>query len=216
MVRNSEVKVKICGLTTPDAVKAAVDFGADYVGCVFYRLSPRYIAPKDAAKIMVKLPKHIKKVAVVVDMSLPELTQMVRLFKPDYIQLHGRENEADILRVKEALDIPVIKAVRVSSSDDIAKAMRFRGIADMLLFDAKAPNSLMPGGNGLVFDWTLLRARQIEIPWFLSGGLNLQNITDALYISGAKMVDLSSSLEVVPGIKDPELIMSFLKKVKQP
>jgi phosphoribosylanthranilate isomerase len=210
----SNVQVKICGLTTSDAVKSAVKYGADYLGFVFYRPSPRYVDPKLAHKLTSKLPKNVKKVAVVVDVSPAELASIIKVFRPDYIQLHGKETESDIEHIKKKFGIPVIKAIKVRSSDDVAKGLRFIGIADIILFDAKAPDALLPGGNGLSFDWTLLKARKIDTPWILSGGLNLQNIEDALHITKASMLDVSSSLESAPGIKDPQLIELFLKKVK--
>ena len=210
----ADIQVKICGLTTPDAVKSAVEHGADYLGFVFYRPSPRYIEPKKAAKLVAKVPRQIKKVAVIVDMNMDELSKVVRAFRPDYLQLHGQETEQDIERIQKKFTIPIIKAIKIRSSDDVAKGLRYAAVSDMLLFDAKAPEALLPGGNGLAFDWTLLKARKIELPWFLSGGLNLQNIKDALYITHAPMVDLSSSLERAPGVKDPQLIELFLKKVK--
>lgn len=210
----SDVRVKICGLTTNDAVKSAVKYGADYLGFVFYRPSPRYVDPKQAHKLTSKMSKDIKKVAVVVDINLAELATIVKIFKPDYIQLHGQETERDIEQIKKKFSIPVIKAIKVRSSDDVAKGLRYIGVADIILFDAKAPEALLPGGNGLSFDWTLLKARKIETPWILSGGLNLQNIEDALCITKAQMLDVSSSLESAPGVKDPQLIELFLKKVK--
>lgn len=209
-----DVQVKICGLTSKEAIESAVAYGADYIGCVFYRPSPRYITPKMAVKLLSKVPRQIKKVAVVVDMNIDELSRLFRVFRPDYLQLHGQESEWDIEEIKNRYNIPVIKAIKIRSSDDVARGLRFAGVADMLLFDAKAPEALLPGGNGLAFDWTLLKARKIEVPWFLSGGLNLQNVQDALYITHAPMLDVSSSLERAPGVKDPQLIELFLKKVK--
>lgn len=210
----ASVQVKICGLTSKEAIESAVTYGAEYLGCVFYRSSPRYIAPKAAAKLFSKVPKHIKKVAVVVDMNLDELSRLVQVVRPDYLQLHGQENERDIEQIKQKYALPVIKAVKIRSSDDVARGVKFSSVADVLLFDAKVPEALLPGGNGLAFDWTLLKAQKISVPWFLSGGLNLQNVEDALCITHAPMVDVSSSLERVPGEKDPQLIELFLKKAK--
>ena len=209
------IKVKICGISTKDALDASVSAGADYIGCVFYKYSPRYISPKDAGKLTKNLPKHVKKVAVLVDASKEELAAIMAYFKPDYLQLHGKEDKSQVIHIRQTYHMPIIKAARISCSDDVAKALQFKGISDMLLFDAKAPSTMLPGGNGLVFDWALLRARKIDVPWFLSGGLNLQNITNALSITSAKMVDVSSSLESSPGKKDPQLIKTFIEKVKE-
>jgi len=207
--------VKICGLKTQSALEAAVEEGADYVGFVFFPRSPRYIEPKKAKELGALVPSNIKKVAVTVDASDQELDVIFRHFKPDVIQLHGSEDHERIHALHRRFSLPVIKAVLVRSSDDIARGAAFAGIADMLLFDAKAPaTSTLPGGNGIAFDWTLLKSRQFMVPWFLSGGLNLENLEDAVRISGTRAVDVSSSLEIEPGEKDPELIRLFLQKAK--
>ena len=208
------IKVKICGLKTRDAVDAAVSGGADYVGFVFYRPSPRNVDPKLASELVKNLPKDIKKVAVVVNASDDELDAIFTHLKPDYLQCHGDESQERIYELRIRYSIPVIKAIAIRNSDDVARGKAFADTADMLLFDAKAPSSPLPGGNGISFDWTLLRGKDFMTTWFLSGGLNMGNIEDALSVSGAMAVDLSSSLESEPGIKDPELIRLFLKKVK--
>lgn len=208
------IKVKICGLTTKEAVISAVENGADYVGFVFFPLSPRNMRLDKLPELLDLVPKDVKKVGVFVNPSDDELERTFKIFKPDYIQLHGDEDTKRIYDLHIKYAIPVIKAIAVRSSDDIAKGQSFSNDADMLLFDAKVPSSPLPGGNGLSFDWTLLRERKFMVPWFLSGGINIGNVEEALDISGAKKVDISSSLESEPGIKDPELIRIFLKKVK--
>lgn len=208
------IKVKICGLTTFDAVRSAVKSGADYIGFVFYPNSPRNITPVMATGLKRHIPRTIKTVAVIVDASDDDIDVILKNFMPDILQCHGKETPQRINAIKEKYKLPVIKAIPVRSSDDVNKGAAFENIADMLLFDAKAPTANMPGGNGLSFDWTLLKEREFIIPWFLSGGLNIQNVTEALGITKTKAVDVSSSLESEPGIKDPELISLFIKKVQ--
>ena len=156
----------------------------------------------------------MKTVAVFVDATDTEIDNVFKHFKPDYIQCHGEESEDRIydLHVKYAL--PVIKAIPVRCSDDVVRGNLYANIADMLLFDAKVPNAPLPGGNGLAFDWSLLKERDFAVKWFLSGGLNISNVKEALKTSGALMVDVSSSLESEPGVKDVGLIKEFLKVVK--
>jgi phosphoribosylanthranilate isomerase len=208
------VKAKICGITSKDAITSAVEGGADYIGFVFFHKSPRNITPKKAAKLAAFLPDTIKTVGVFVDVTDVELDKIFKDYKPDYLQCHGKESHERIAELRKKYKIPVIKAIAVRSSDDVAKGKAFANVADMILFDAKVPSSPLPGGNGLAFDWTLLKSREFNVPWFLSGGLNIENVAEAVKISGAKMVDVSSSLESEPGVKDHDLIKAFLKKVK--
>lgn len=208
------VKAKICGITTIEAIHAVIEGGAEYVGFVFFHKSPRNVTPQKANELASELPKHIKTVAVLVDAENTEIENILKFFKPDYLQCHGSETTERIYDLRIKYNLPVIKAIPVRSSDDIARGKLHANTADMLLFDAKVPNAPLPGGNGLAFDWSLLKAREFSVNWFLSGGINIQNIADAVRTSGAKMVDISSSLESEPGIKDPHLIKEFLKAVK--
>ncbi|MCC2645845.1 MAG: N-(5-phosphoribosyl)anthranilate isomerase, partial [Burkholderiales bacterium] len=150
------IKTKICGLTSKESIKSAIENGADYVGFVFFHKSPRVITARNAAKLAAVLPDNIKTVAVVVDITDAELEDILSYFKPDFIQCHGKETTERIIEIREKFGIKVIKAISVRSSDDIAKGKSFSDIADMILFDAKVPSSPLPGGNGLAFDWTLL------------------------------------------------------------
>jgi len=209
------MKIKICGLTTFDAVRSAVKSETDYIGFVFYTQSPRNVAPQKAIGLSRHIPKHIKTVAVIVDAGDEQIDAILQHFTPDILQCHGKESVERIKAIKNKYGLPVIKAISVRSSDDVAKASAFTSVADMLLFDAKVPNMDMPGGNGIAFDWSLLRMREFDVPWFLSGGLNIENVAEALQITGAKAVDVSSSLESEPGKKDPELIKKFIDKVRQ-
>jgi len=207
-------KVKICGLKTENEVKAAVEYGADYIGVVFFHKSPRNITAKQAFQITKGLTKNVKKVAVVVDSTDAELDNIVNEFKPDYIQCHGSETSDRIKKIKDKYKTGVIKAIAVRCSDDVVKAMDYADVADMILFDAKVPDAPLPGGNGLSFDWNLLKGREFRSPWILSGGLNVQNVQEAIKISGAKEVDVSSSVESEPGVKDIGLIQDFIKNAK--
>lgn len=209
------IKAKICGLTTKEAIDAAIKNGADFIGFVFFPASPRNISAKKAAELSKNLPKNIKTVAVIVDMDDVELEALLKDFKPDYLQLHGHETPERVAEIKQRFAIPVIKAIAVRESDDIASASVYSKAADMLMFDARAPKgAALPGGNGLIFDWNLLKDRDFQLPWVLSGGLNTENVKDALEITGASMVDVSSAVEHAPGVKDPKLIAEFLKQVK--
>ncbi len=204
------IKAKICGLTTPEAVDAAVEGGAAFLGAVFFPPSPRNLTAEQAQSLLMGTPETCKKVAVMVDPSDADLTTILAHFTPDYLQLHGEESPERTQEIKQHTNLPIIKALPVRKSDDVARAGEYETIADMLLFDAKEPSSTLPGGNGLAFDWQLLKGRHFSLPWMLSGGLNANNVAEAVRISGAAMVDASSSLERTPGVKDPALITAFL------
>jgi len=207
--------VKICGLTDAESVSVAVENFADYIGFVFFEKSPRNIDFKLAAKLASDIPEHIKTVAVMVDPSDDFLRDILRKFTPDYIQLHGKESVGRVWEIKLKYNIPIIKSFSVRDGDDIASSLPYQEVVDMLLFDTKAPKeSVLPGGNGLSFDWNLLANREFSVPWMLSGGLNAANVRSAIEISGAKMVDASSSLESEPGKKDPKLIKEFLDVIR--
>lgn len=212
------VQAKICGLTDATAVATAVKQGADYIGFIFYPPSPRYVTAAQAAALVEPVKGKVKTVAVIVDMDDAAIEAMLDVFRPDILQLHGKETAARVQDIRRRFGIPVMKAVAVRNGDDIAHALSYQAVADMLLFDAKAPVSMagaLPGGNGLVFDWTLLAAREFTLPWILSGGLTAENVEEAVAITHALAVDVSSSIEKHPGKKDPLLIEQFLSAVKQ-
>ena len=206
---------KICGINTAEALHAAVESGAHYAGFVFYPPSPRYIPPEQTAVLVKPLTGTVKTVAVLVDPTDEELKTLLASFVPDYLQLHGKETLSRVAEIKERYSLPIIKALPVRTGDDIAAAIAYNAIADMLLFDAKPPAAAgnLPGGNGLVFDWMLLKDRAFALPWFLSGGLSAENVAEAVRISGATLVDVSSSLERAPGEKDPSLIRGFNRTI---
>lgn len=206
------IKAKICGITTKEAIKTAVEYKAAYIGFVFFAKSPRNITPEKAAELA-KMAGNAKTAAVLVNPADSEIDDILQHFKPDFLQLHGAETLSEVTRIKNKYKIPVIKAISVKSGDDIASGKAYEVAADMLLFDAKVSGNL-PGGNGLAFDWELLKGHQFKLPWILSGGLNIENIEEAVKRTGAKAVDISSGLESEPGVKNPELIKQFLQKVK--
>ena len=211
------VEVKICGLNTRETVAAAVAGGASHIGFNFYPPSPRAVSPEVAGVIASAVPSAVARVAVFVDPHNDEIAGVIAALSPAMLQLHGKESPDRVAEVKRRFRLPVMKAIRVSTQDDIQAAMDFDGIADFLLFDAKPPKDakgMLPGGNGLAFDWTFLAAFQGTTPWFLSGGLDPENVGQALSISGARAVDVSSGVEDRPGEKTPEKIDAFLRAVQ--
>ena len=212
------ISVKICGIKTRQAMSAAIDGGADYVGSVFYPPSPRNVSPAEAGALGQNVPESVKRVAVTVDADDDLLDEIVAHAATDLIQLHGSESLDRIAHIKERYKIPVIKAVSISTPDDILIAHQFETCADMILFDAKPPKDMpdaLPGGNGLAFDWALIAADRWKVPWLLSGGLTADNVNEAIDTSGTNAVDVSSGVEREPGDKDPDLIRQFLKAAKQ-
>lgn len=213
------VEVKICGLTTPQAVQeAARAAGAAYLGFVFFPPSPRSLTPDRALALKAHIPPDsgARTVAVLVDPDDALLDAVTHTLAPDFLQLHGAESPERVRDITSRHpEIRIIKALPVSSGDDIAAAGRYADTAHMLLFDAKPPrHAPLPGGNGLAFDWALLSGRCLPLPWFLSGGLSTENVGDAVRLSGAARVDASSSLEIRAGEKDPRLIRAFLTAVQ--
>lgn len=202
---------KICGLTTPDAVAAAVRGDARYLGFVFFAKSPRHVSPQTAAALARPARDRIDAVAVTVDASDALLAEIADTLAPDWIQLHGSEPPQRALEARRYARKGVIRALAIARAEDFAAAPAQAATADMLLFDAKAPaDAALPGGNGAAFDWSLMAGRSIQRPWFLSGGLTPENVAAAIAATGAHLVDVSSGVERAPGVKDPERIAAFL------
>jgi phosphoribosylanthranilate isomerase len=211
-------QAKICGVTTPEAVSAAVAGGAGYLGFAFFEKSPRNLAPADAARLVapVRQGSAARMVALVVDPSDADLDHILAAFTPDLIQLHGRETPERVAAIAGRTGVPIIKAVGVRDSSDIAAARAYDGAAQHMLFDAKPPQDAdRPGGYGARFDWTLLEGLRLARPWFLAGGLDPWNVAEALRLSRAPLVDVSSGVERGPGVKDPSLITAFLEAVRR-
>ena len=208
-------QAKICGLSTPVDVDAALDGGAAYLGFMAWPPSPRHIAPALAGRLAAPARGRAKIVAVTVDADETWIDEIMRDLSPDYLQLHGRETPERAEALKRQTGAGIIRAVRVATVDDIARARDFETIADYMLYDAKAPDGAsLPGGNGIAFDWSITSAIPNDKPWFLAGGLHSANVAEALRRTGAPLVDVSSGVERSPGCKDAALIYDFLTKVR--
>lgn len=207
--------VKICGLRETEHVDAAVDAGAGLTGFVFFPPSPRNITIEEATALTRRVPAGIGKVALTVDADDAFLAAIVAGAGIDTLQLHGSETVARVRHIKSVYGLPVIKALPVSSAADITDARAYEGDADMLLFDAKPPkDATRPGGNAESFDWALLQGVSFRVPWLLAGGLNPENVADALRITKAPMVDVSSGVETAPGQKSTRKIRDFIAAVQ--
>ena len=207
-------QVKICGLTTPDAVHAAAR--ADYAGFVFYPPSPRNLTPERAATLAAELPPAVRRVALVVDADDVMLEALLRDFAADILQLHGAETPSRVAAIRVRFGLPVMKAIAVREANDVAGAVAYYSVADRLLFDARPPErpGALPGGNAERFDWRLLAGQTIPLPWMLSGGLTPENVAAAIAVSSAPAVDVSSGVESRPGVKDPTKIAAFISAAR--
>lgn len=211
-------QVKICGLSTPGALATALDAGADFVGFVNYARSPRHVEPAAAAALADAARGRAKIVCLTVDADDALLDEIVAKIRPDFLQLHGRETPERVAEIVRRQKVPAIKAVKVAGAADVALADQFRGIATFLLYDAKvdeAAAGLLPGGNGIAFDWALLAGEAAKGPFMLSGGLNAGNVAEAARLTSAAMVDVSSGVESAPGVKDDGKIRNFVKAARE-
>ncbi|WP_295707216.1 phosphoribosylanthranilate isomerase [uncultured Brevundimonas sp.] len=208
--------IKICGLTTADTLAAALDGGADFVGAVVFPPSPRHIAPDVAGELFEAARGRARIVAVVVDPDDALLESIGRMLRPDLVQLHGRETPERMAAVRALTGAGVIKALPVRTAADLDAAEAWAPHVDHLMFDAKPPEgSVLPGGVGHSFDWSLLAGRIFDKPWFLAGGLTPDNVAEALALTGAPMADVSSGVESAPGVKDAARIAAFLQAVRR-
>jgi phosphoribosylanthranilate isomerase len=208
--------VKICGLSTPEALDAALDAGADMVGFVFFPPSPRHVAFDVARALGRRARGRLQKVALTVDAPDELLDAVVDALRPDLLQLHGKEPPARLSALKKRFGLPVMKAVAVEANGDLAVAASYTAIADRLLFDARATSeATRPGGLGKSFDWRVLQGIDPGIAYMLSGGLDARNVGDALRITGAGGVDVSSGVERATGEKDPDKIRAFVRAARQ-
>jgi phosphoribosylanthranilate isomerase len=203
---------KICGLSTPETVAAALAGKAAYVGFMFFDKSSRNISPDLASRLAAPARGKAKIVAVTVDPSDALLRELTETLRPDFIQLHGRETPARVREAAMRTGAGTIKAVSIGDESDLAKLAEFEAVADHLMLDTKAPPGAdRPGGHGVAFDWSLTYGRKFARPWFLAGGLDPYNVTEAVRLSGAPIVDVSSGVERGAGLKDPALIEAFLR-----
>ena len=210
-------EVKICGITTPDALDAALGGGARFIGLVFHDNSPRNLNQnRPAAEALAARARgRAEIVAVTVNASDEQLYRLCVNVAPDWIQLHGAESPRRAAEARKFAQKGIIKALGIAASDDLLGAAAYDDAADMLLFDAKPPAGAdSPGGNALAFDWAILKGRRFSRPWLLSGGLTCENVAEAAAVSGAGLVDVSSGVESAPGLKDPERIAAFLKAAR--
>ncbi len=205
-----QTRVKICGLRDAAMLDAAVQAGAAYVGLVFFEKSPRNVTLAQAAALAAAVPAGVAKVALVVNADDAQLDALLAQVPVDILQLHGSETPARVTEVKARYGLPVMKAVGVAGPDDLAALDAYAQVADQLLVDAKPPvDADLPGGNGLAFDWRLIAGRRWPVPWMLAGGLTPANVAEAVALTGAQQVDLSSGVESAPGVKDAALIAAF-------
>jgi phosphoribosylanthranilate isomerase len=209
------VLVKICGLKTPDALDAALESGADLVGFVFFPPSPRNLGIEPARVLGARVQGRAKKVALSVDATDAELERVIEALKPDMLQLHGKETPERVVAVRSRFGLPVMKALPIEQKSDLAPVRVYEKVVDWMLFDARAPlEATRPGGLGKTFDWALLENLDLNIPFMLSGGLDAGNVAEALRVTRAPAVDVSSGVERAPGEKDPEKIRAFVRAAR--
>jgi len=207
--------IKICGLKTPETLDVALEFGADLVGFVFFPPSPRYLGLEAARTLGKRVQGRAGKVALTVDANDQALFDIVEALKPDLLQLHGTETPDRVVAVRTRFGLPVIKALPIAERADLSPIRLYAQVADRLLFDARPPReATRPGGLGKPFDWTLLAGIDLGIPFMLSGGLDAGNLAEAVRVTSASGVDVSSGVERAPGVKDPEKIKAFIRAAR--
>ena len=207
--------VKICGLSTRETLDVALDAGADMVGFVFFPASPRHLSLEVARDLGRRVKRRAVKVALTVDADDATLANIVETLQPDLLQLHGSETVARLRDIKQKFGLPVMKVISVETSADLVSLPGYAAVADRILFDARAPrDATRPGGLGAVFDWHALEKLDLTLPFMVSGGLNAQNIAEAVRVTRAGGVDVSSGVERTPGVKDPEMIRAFIRAAR--
>ena len=207
--------VKICGLRTPEALDAALESGADLVGFVFFPPSPRHLGPEGARMLGERVKGRAGKVALTVDANDETLLGIVEALQPDMLQLHGKETPDRVVAVRTRFGLPVMKALPIAERADLSPIREYALVADRLLFDARPPKeATRPGGLGRRFDWMLLAGVNPGVPYMLSGGLDAGNVAEALRITRAPGVDVSSGVESSPGVKDPNKIREFVRAAR--
>ncbi|TDI59604.1 MAG: phosphoribosylanthranilate isomerase [Alphaproteobacteria bacterium] len=210
------IQAKICGITTPDTARAVAQAGASHIGFNFFPKSPRYLEISDAADLALMVPSGLTRVGVFVNPDDDFLSQAIAALSLDMVQLHGSESVDRVRDVQTQFGLPVIKAMPVAQRSDVTASVAYDGVADCVLFDAKAPkdDDAMPGGMGRPFDWTLLRDLPLKGPWALSGGLSPDNVAEAIRATGCTFVDVSSGVETQPGVKSAAKIAAFMDAIK--
>lgn len=211
----TDIRVKICGLNTAESVEAACAAGAAYLGFNFFERSPRSVTIEKARELAVDVPPGIAKVALVVDADDDLLDRITDRVPIDILQLHGSESPERVRDVRARYGLPVMKVVGVSGPEDLEALDTYSGVADQILVDAKPPrDAVLPGGNGVAFDWRLIAQRRWPGPWMLAGGLTPENVAEAIALTGARQVDVASGVESAPGRKDPEKMQAFVSAAK--
>ena len=209
------VLIKICGLNAAAGLDAALDAGADFVGFVFFAPSPRHVGFEAARALGERVAGRARKVAVSVDANDALLAASVAALQPDLLQLHGRETPERVAVIRSRFRIPVMKALPISDRADLSAVRQYAQVADRLMFDARAPRAATrPGGLGMTFDWSVLENLDLAVPFMLSGGLDAGNVAEALRITRAPGLDVSSGVESAPGVKDPALIAAFVARAR--
>jgi len=213
---NMDTRVKICGLTRPEDVAAVAKAGAHYAGFVFFEKSPRHVSVETACALALDAPVGLAKVALVVNATDADLDAIVEAVPLDMLQLHGAESPERVSGIRARYGLPVMKAVGVADAGDMAQIGLYEEVADQLLIDAKPPKGAeLPGGNGLAFDWRLLSGRKYwRKPWMLAGGLTPENVRQAVQMTGARQVDVSSGVEARAGVKDAARIAAFVAALR--
>lgn len=207
--------VKICGLSTPETLDAALDAGAEMVGFVFFPPSPRHLALGLAEELGRQVRGRALKIALSVDADDALLENSIEALRPDVLQLHGRESVARVRDVKAKFKLPVMKAIPIATAADLAGLPGYAAVADRILFDARAPkDASRPGGLGATFDWHLLEGLDLNIPFLVSGGLDAANVAEAVRVTRPGGVDISSGVESAPGVKNPEKIREFIRAAR--
>ena len=207
--------VKICGLSTRETLDVALDAGADMVGFVFFPPSPRHISLEVARDLGKQATGRAVKVALTVDADDATIENIVETLRPDILQLHGKETTARLRDIKQKFGLPLMKALPVETAADLAALPGYASVADRILFDARAPKgATRPGGLGATFDWHVLEKLDLTLPFMVSGGLHADNVAEAISVTRAGGVDVSSGVERAPGIKDPELIRAFIRAAR--
>ncbi len=205
------MSVKICGLSEPETLRGAIDAGARYVGLNFFEKSPRYVTILQARELALLVPANICKVALFVDATNEQLDATTAKVPIDMLQLHGHETPERVIEIKKRYGLPVMKVVGVADAGDLTAIDTYMRVSDQILVDAKPPkDAVLPGGNGISFDWRLIAGRRWACPWMLAGGLTAQNVSEAMRLTGATQVDVSSGVESAPGIKDNAKIAAFI------
>jgi phosphoribosylanthranilate isomerase len=209
------VGAKICGLNDAAGLDAALRHGARMIGFNAFPPSPRYVVPDQLAALAARVPGHVERVGVMVDPDDATLETWVRAGRLSIVQFHGHEPPERLQAVRERFGVAAMKVIRVAEAADLDGVAAYEQVADWLMFDAKPPReATRPGGNAVAFDWQLLAGRSLRRPWLLAGGLDATNVKEAVALSGARLVDVSSGVESAPGVKDPALIRAFLETVR--